>query len=160
MQPSLFSNAPLPAAFLAEWHAIGGAPFVVVASVERGELWTICLHTNNKRVAVIARDDVRQAARDLHAQANRFIRRDMSSSRTQTEQSVITSPHGAGELRVFIKVRDCNYGVPIVGMQISDDDKMLLPSLLLTPTEAIALARFLKEAADRQSALDVVASSK
>jgi hypothetical protein len=70
MQPSLFNNAPLPATFLDEWHAIGGAPFVVVASVERGAAWTICLHTNNKRVAVIARDDVRQAARDLHAQAN------------------------------------------------------------------------------------------
>lgn len=70
MQPSLFDNAPLPAAFLAEWRAIGGIPFVVVASVETQGLWTICLHTNNKRVAVIARDDVRQAARDLHAQAN------------------------------------------------------------------------------------------
>lgn len=70
MQPSLFDNAPLPATFLAEWQAIGGSPFVVVASVERVGVWTICLHTNNKRVAVIARDDVRQAARDLHAQAN------------------------------------------------------------------------------------------
>lgn len=84
----------------------------------------------------------------------------MSNARTQTEQSVITSPHGAGEPRVFIKVRDCNYGVPIVSVQIHDDDKVLLPSLLLTPGEAIALAQYLKHAADRQSALDVVASSK
>jgi hypothetical protein len=70
MQPSLFDNAPLPAAFLEEWRALEGSAFAVVASVERGGAWTICLHTNNKRVAVIARDDVRQAARDLHAQAN------------------------------------------------------------------------------------------
>jgi hypothetical protein len=70
MQPSLFDLATLPAAFHDEWRALEGSAFVVVASVDRGGVWTICLHTNNKRVAVIARDDVRQAARDLHAQAN------------------------------------------------------------------------------------------
>jgi hypothetical protein len=70
MQPSLFSNAPLPAAFLDEWRTLEGSAFVVVASVERVGVWTICLHTSGRNVAVIARDDVRQAARDLHAQAN------------------------------------------------------------------------------------------
>jgi hypothetical protein len=70
MQPSLFDNVPLPAAFHDEWRTLEGSAFVVVASVERGRLWTICLHTSGRNVAVIFRDDVRQAARDLHAQAN------------------------------------------------------------------------------------------
>lgn len=69
-QPSLFDNAPLPAAFLEEWRALAGGAFCAVAIVERGGMWTICLHTSGRNVAVIARDDVQQAARDLHAQAN------------------------------------------------------------------------------------------
>lgn len=85
----------------------------------------------------------------------------MSSARTQTEQMVVTSPHGIGELRVHVIVRDCNYGNPMVVLAINDDDKpRLVPSVVLTAGEAYALARYLKEAADRQSALDVVASSK
>ena len=82
----------------------------------------------------------------------------MNEARTMTQQTVIIDL-GMGQ-RKMVEVRTCNYGDPIIVVEVKDDDKVLLdPCLLLTIEEAEALARYLSDEVVRTRS-KLVASSK
>ncbi len=72
MQQSLHMPVMLPEAFHRSWAQASG-PHVVAFDVRAAECvdgrWTIALTVSGQRVAVLHRDCVEQAARDLFAKA-------------------------------------------------------------------------------------------
>lgn len=73
-QPSLLKSNVLPQPFVDEWDRLEvehkRRPIVEVEAVEsRHFRWTIALKVNGKRVAMVNREDLVQAARDAWALA-------------------------------------------------------------------------------------------